>query len=157
MQTWIPSVSLALVFATWPCAAAAADRPQECAAAPAAATGALSRDVIAAAASWRTLTDLQIATALPVSTLRGREVSAVDVRVTAVDPTGFWITPSDTSRCAILVLPAEGSLIQVAPGDRVDVRGEFRVRRMERTTTAPGSPYVYAYTVRHAPTEPTPR
>ena len=88
--------------------------------------------------------------------LAGREVSVHRLEVTMVDRNGFWVSAGQ-GKGEILVVPAEGSLITVHPGDSVDVHGEVRFVRIAphrapaaASTPAQLMPSVYAYTVRPA-------
>ena len=101
-------------------------------------------------ADW--MTDLDAMSQMPTSALRGRRVAARDARVERNDTVGngFWVS-APTGDCWIYVVPAEGRLIHVAVGDRVDLMGEFRVPARSRDVQAAAAPFVYAYIVRQAP------
>jgi hypothetical protein len=96
-----------------------------------------------------------IAVSPPDLELAGREVSADGIEVTKTDRDGFWVSANSGKR-EVLVIPAEGSLITVRPGESVDIHGDVRLMRMTKAsdsrTPEPADirPYVYAYTVRPA-------
>jgi hypothetical protein len=96
-----------------------------------------------------------IAVSPPALELAGREVSADAVEVTRVDRNGFWASATEGKR-EVFVIPAEGRLITVRPGESVDIHGEVRFVRMKPNHSRTGNsdsdirPYVYAYTVRPA-------
>lgn len=98
----------------------------------------------------------RIAVLPPDVELAGREVSADHVEVTNVDRHGFWVSTAN-GKTEVLVVPAEGSLITIRPGESVDIHGEVRFVRIRPHRPRPGNadsaemtPYVYAYTVRPA-------
>lgn len=95
-----------------------------------------------------------IATEKPDSLL-GVEVVAAHVRVDAIVGRGFWASAADGEE-RVFVVPAEGNLITVRPGEFVTVHGEVRLRASPLVGQQhPGTfgsviPYVYAYTIRPA-------
>ena len=95
-----------------------------------------------------------IATEKPDSLL-GAEVVAARVRVNEIVGRGFWASAVDGDE-RVLVVPAEGNLITVRPGEFVSVHGEVRLRASPLVgQQSPGTfrsaiPYVYAYTIRPA-------
>ena len=95
-----------------------------------------------------------IATDEPDS-LFGVEVAA-HVRVDEIVGRGFWVAAIDGGE-RIFVVPAEGKLITVRPGEFITLHGEVRLRasRLVGQQSAsqlfrPVLPYVYAYTIRPA-------
>lgn len=96
-----------------------------------------------------------IATDEPDSLL-GVEVVAAHVKVSEIVDRGFWVAAIDGDE-RIFVVPAEGNLITVRPGEFVTVHGDVRLRptpldgqQSPSRTFGPLIPYVYAYTVRPA-------
>jgi len=96
-----------------------------------------------------------IATDEPDSLL-GVEVVAAHVRVSEIVDRGFWASAGDGEE-RVFVVPAEGNLITVRPGEFVTVHGDVRLRpgpldgqQSSGRTFRPLIPYVYAYTVRPA-------
>jgi hypothetical protein len=88
--------------------------------------------------------------------LAGREVVATHVRVIALTGEGFWAVAT-AGREPVFVVPAEGTLITVRPGEFLNLHGEIRLsaKRRQRDAslnlpTPKLTPYVYAYTVRPA-------
>jgi len=81
--------------------------------------------------------------------LLGLRLSVRDVRVEELSDAGFYV-PAGVTECRVLVVPAEGPLIQVSPGELVDFQGEFR-RQRAASPGGDGILYVYAYTVRKVP------
>jgi hypothetical protein len=97
---------------------------------------------------------LTAASVLPVDSLLGREVALRELRVDEVASRGFWVT-ANAGAARFFVVPAEGELIEVAPGDTVNIHGDVRLlpedwRRRQATLTGAGRMLVYAYTVRPA-------
>ena len=100
----------------------------------------------------RWITNLEAVFALPVPQAQGQRISVRNARVSQVDPTGFWITGSN--HCRLFIVPAEGSLIHVEPGEVINLQGELRLRSRAHATFAPSlGAYVYAYIVRKTPPE----
>lgn len=99
----------------------------------------------------RWMTSLPVVLTTPPTQLRGHRLSLQDVIVQQVDVRGFWIGGGGDA-CRLYVAPAEGPLIRVTPGERVDLQGEFRFRAQAggRQGARTGV-YVYAYIVREAP------
>ena len=88
--------------------------------------------------------------------LVGREISTRDVRVKQVANHGFWVSAENGAR-VVFVVPAEGSLIIVRPGEVVSLNGEVRLTATTQHNKSDVNsepegvmPYVYAYTVRPA-------
>ena len=88
--------------------------------------------------------------------LAGREVVATHVLVLALTGEGFWAAAT-AGKEPLFVVPAEGALITVSPGEFVNLHGEIRLsatrRRRHVSLNRPTprlTPYVYAYTVRPA-------
>jgi len=99
----------------------------------------------------RWITDVDLALAASTKQSVGQRISLRDVRVSHVEPMGFWIAGCD-SQWRLLIVPAEGSLIHVETGDVVSLQGEFRRRVGAPARTAfVADAYVYAYIVRKAP------
>jgi hypothetical protein len=101
---------------------------------------------VPSASEW--IVDFGALATIPVHALRGRHISAREGRVDDVTPDGFWVA-AESGNCRVFVIPAEGALIHVRVGDLVDLQGEFR--EASGAETHPRTPFVYAYTVRHAP------
>ena len=98
----------------------------------------------------RWITNLETVFALPAPQAQGQRISVRSVRVSQVDPTGFWITGSN--QCRLFIVPAEGSLIHVEPGELISLQGELRLHSRLHASLAPSpGAYVYAYIVRKAP------
>jgi hypothetical protein len=96
-----------------------------------------------------------IATDEPDSLL-GVEVVAAHLRVDEIGDRGFWATAADGEE-RVFIVPAEGTLITVRPGEFVTVHGEVRLRprplggqQSPSRTFRSVIPYVYAYTIRPA-------
>jgi hypothetical protein len=88
--------------------------------------------------------------------LAGREVVATHVLVMALTGEGFWAAAT-AGKEPVFVVPAEGALITVRPGEFVNLHGEIRLsatrRQRDASLNLPTprlTPYVYAYTVRPA-------
>lgn len=69
---------------------------------------------------------------------------------------GFWVSEAQ-GLSQVFVVPAEGSLIKVRPGEVVSLHGEVRLGATKRHNNADlnpksdnATPDVYAYTVRPA-------
>jgi hypothetical protein len=88
----------------------------------------------------------QLAQALSDTSLIGCELAVDDVRVERLTTDGFWVA---TAASSVLVVPAEGPLIRVEPGERVDLHGEVKAARSDHRSPG-GASWVYAYTVRPA-------
>ena len=88
----------------------------------------------------RWITNIEAVFALPAPQAQGLRISVRNVRVSQVDPTGFWITGSN--HCRLFIVPAEGSLIHVEPGELINLQGELRLRSRAHARFAP-SPGAY--------------
>ena len=77
--------------------------------------------------------------------LIGCEVAVDDLTVERMAVGGFWVRAAGR---LVLVVPAEGTLIRVEPGERIDVHGELRGTPAGHVTS--DRSWVYAYTVRPA-------
>jgi hypothetical protein len=95
------------------------------------------------------ITDLPSIATRSERELLGLRLSVRDVRVEELSDSGFYV-PAGAAACRVLIVPAEGPLIQVAPGELVDFQGEFRLQKASSASGA-GTLYVYAYTVRKVP------
>ena len=90
----------------------------------------------------------------------GREVSLTDVLVDRAEHSGFW-TSTVSGDTSVFVFSAEGQLISVDRGDRVNVHREIRRmpdllrRTLHIEPTAETQLFIYAYTVKspHGRTE----
>jgi hypothetical protein len=83
----------------------------------------------------------------------GREVYLTDVLVDRAEHSGFW-TSTVSGDTSVFVFLAEGQLISVDRGARVNVHGEIRRmpdllrRTLQVELTAETQLFIYAYTVR---------
>ena len=73
-----------------------------------------------------------------VTDVAGREVAIRELRVADVDASGFWVT-GDGDDGRVFVFPAEGELIEVTPGDTVNVHGDVRLTPESWRETGAGS------------------
>lgn len=99
------------------------------------------------------ITDIQNPALTSPNELRGRRLSVRDLVVDSIDAHGFWILVG-RPQCRMFVVPAEGSLIRVAPGEVVDLQGEFRHATQADLHDTSTPVFIYAYVVRKAPEGP---